>query len=161
VLAKLAGLLSALWLLLAAPQFAMFLGAVFAVNGWSEVWDELGDFAQGLANAAIHAAVVGALALLISSLLRRRAVAAPLVVAAFLVTLPVVGLLQALGSEAVQQIAGLFSPGTLVLGVRAWLFGEPELPDYGGFEPLYGAVALGLVAACVGLALLRYRRVSA
>jgi ABC-2 type transport system permease protein len=160
-LAKLAALVGALWLLLAAAQLVMFLGAVFTVDGWGAAWDEIADLGRGLAYAAVHALVVGAIAVLIASLLRRRAVAAPLVVAAFLVTLPVVGLLEEAGGETVRQIAGLFSPGTLVAGVRVWLFGGGSGPDYGGFEPLYGAVTLGLVAACVGLLLIRYRKVPA
>jgi ABC-2 type transport system permease protein len=161
-LAKLAGLASALWSLLAGWQLVMFLGGVFTLDGWSQVWDETVDLAQGLAYAAVHAVVVGAIAALIASLVSRRAVAAPIVVAAFLVTLPVVGLLEALGGQTAQQIAGLFSPGTLVVGVRVWLFGDFEgAPDLGGFEPLYGAVTLGLVVACVGLLLMRYRRVRA
>jgi ABC-2 type transport system permease protein len=161
-LAKLAGLASALWSLLAGWQLVMFLGGVFTLDGWSQVWDETVDLAQGLAYAAVHAVVVGAIAALIASLVSRRAVAAPIVVAAFLVTLPVVGLLEALGGQTAQQIAGLFSPGTLVVGVRVWLFGDFEgAPDLGGFEPLYGAVTLGLVVACVGLLLVRYRRVRA
>lgn len=162
-LAKLAALVSAIWLLLAGAQLVMYLGAVFTVDGWSAIWDETTDLAGGLVYSAVHALVVGVLAVLIASLLRRRAVAAPIVVAAFLVTLPVVGLLEAVGGETAQQISGLFSPGTLVLGVRAWLFGSGEdgVPDYGGFEPLYAVVALGLVAACVGLLLVRYRRVRA
>jgi ABC-2 type transport system permease protein len=160
--AKLAALVSAIWLLLAGAQLVMFLGGVFAVDGWSEAWEEISDLAQGLAYAAIHAAVIGVIAVLIASLLSRRAVAAPLVVAAFLVTLPVVGLLETAGDQTAQQLSGLFSPGTLVLGVRLWLFGETDgVPDYGRFPPLYAAVTLGLVLVCAGLLLVRYRKVRA
>lgn len=161
-LAKLAALVSAIWLLLAGSQLVMYLGGVFSVEGWSAVWDETGDLAEGLAYSAVHAIVIGAIALLISSLVSRRAVAAPIVVAAFLVTLPVVGLLETAGGETARQISGLFNPATLILGVRAWLFRDTEdVPDFGSFEPLYGAVTLALVAACAGLLLLRYRKVPA
>lgn len=161
-LAKLAALVSAIWLMLAGSQLVMYLGGVFSVDGWSAVWEETGDLAEGLAYSAVHAIVIGAIALLVSSLVSRRAVAAPIVVAAFLVTLPVVGLLETAGGETARQISGLFNPATLILGVRAWLFRDTEdVPDFGSFEPLYGAVTLALVAACAGLLLLRYRKVPA
>lgn len=158
-LAKLAALASALWLLLAGPQLLMFLGGVFSVDGWSAVWDELGDFAAGLGYSAIHAALVGAIALLIASLVGRRAVAAGVIVAAFLVTTPVVGVVSAAGGQTGQELAALFSPSTVVVGVREWLFDTPDGLGIGDFGPLYGAVTVGLMAVCVGLTLVRYRRV--
>lgn len=160
-LAKLAALAAAIWLLLAGPMLLMFVGGVFTVDGWSEVWNEIGDVGSGLAYAALHAVVAGALSLLIASLVSRRAVAAPIVVAAFLVTLPIVGLLQEIGTPTTQQLGGLFSPATVLAGVRVWLAPEPDSIDLGDFGPLYGVVALALVAACAGLLLVRYRKVRA
>lgn len=158
-LAKLAALVSAAWLLLAVPQLVMFLGGAFSVDGWSAIWDEVGDFVPGLAYAGMFAVMVSAIAVLISSLMGRRAVAAGAVVAAFLVTTPVVGVLAGVGDESTQQVAGLFSPSTILFGVREWLFETPDPMGIGDFGPLYAAVALGLVAACAGLLLVRYRRV--
>ncbi|MPZ28419.1 MAG: ABC transporter permease [Micromonosporaceae bacterium] len=160
-LAKLAALIGAVWLLLTGPMLVMFLGGVFSVDGWRAVWDEVGDFGSGLAYAALHAVLVSAVSLLIASLVSRRAVAAPIVVAAFLVTLPIVGLLETAGGETARQLSGLFSPETLLVGVRVWLAPEPDSMDLGGFGPLYGAVTVALVAACAGLLLVRYRRVRA
>jgi ABC-2 type transport system permease protein len=111
---------------------------------------------------AIHALVIASIALLIASLVGRRAVAAGAIVAAFLVTTPVVGVLSEIGGETARELAGLFSPSTIVFGLREWLFGPPEEGGtIGGFGPVYGGVTLALVAACVGLLLLRYRRVRA
>lgn len=163
-LAKVAALVAAIWLLIAGAQLVMFLGGVFTVEGWSAIWEEITDLAGGLAYAAIYAVVIGAIGMLVASLVSRRAVAAPIVVASFLVTLPVVGVLESVGGQTTSEIAGLFSPGTLVLGMRSWLYGaapEEGVPDLGDFAPLYGAVTLALVAVCVGLMLLRYRRVPA
>jgi ABC-2 type transport system permease protein len=161
-LAKLAALVGAIWLLLAGPMLVMFLGGVFSVDGWSAVWEEIGDFAGGLAYAALTAAVVGAIALLVASLVGRRAVAAGAIVASFLVTAPIVAVLSELGSETTAQLAGLVSPATLTVGVRVWLSGNADDgPDIGDFGPVYGLVVLALVGACVGLVLLRYRRVRA
>jgi ABC-2 type transport system permease protein len=160
--AKLAALVGAVWLLLAGPLLLMFLGGVFSVDGWSAVWEEIGDFATGLLYAGMHALVIGAIALLVASLVGRRAVAAGSIVATFLVTTPVVGVLSSVDSESARELAGLFSPSTIVFGVREWLFGAPEEGgSIGDFGPLYGGVTLALVGACVGLLLLRYRRVRA
>lgn len=161
-LAKFAAMVAALWLLLAGPMLLMFLGGVFSVDGWSAVWDEVGDFLPGLLYAGVHALVIGSIALVIASLMGRRAVAAGSIVAAFLVTTPVVGVLSEVGGQTAGELAGLFSPSTIVFGVRSWLFdAEPEAMLIGDFGPLYGAVTLVLVGACAGLLLLRYRRVRA
>lgn len=161
-LAKFAALVAAVWLLLAGPLLLMFLGGVFSVDGWSAVWEEIGDFATALAYVAIHALVIASIALLIASLVGRRAVAAGAIVAVFLVTTPVVGVLSEIGGGTAQELAALFSPSTIVFGLRQWLFGAPEEgASIGDFGPVYGLVTLALVAACVGLLLLRYRRVRA
>jgi ABC-2 type transport system permease protein len=156
-LAKLAALVSAAWLLLAGPQLLMFVGSAFITADLGEVWDEAGDLLPGMAYAAITVTVFGAIALLVASLMRRRAFAAGAVVAVFLVTTPVVGVLQAADTESIRQLALLFSPVTLVIGVQEWLFGTPGL-DLGDRARLYPVVALALVGACIGLLVLRYRR---
>jgi ABC-2 type transport system permease protein len=90
-------------------------------------------------------------------------VAAGAIVASFLVTLPVVGVLDELSGETGQDLAGLASPMTMLLGIRGWLFNrvDAEIPPPGDFGPLYGLVVLGLVAVCVGLVMWRYRKVQA
>lgn len=160
-LAKLAALASAVWLLLAGPQLVMYFGGVFAVDGWRAVWDETGDFGSGLGYAALHAVVIGAIALLVASLVGRRAVAAGAIVAAFLVTLPVVGVMEELSGETGEQLAGLASPLTLLYGVYGWVSGDPEAAYPGRFGPLYGGVTVALVLACVGFLMWRYRSVKA
>src|SRR5262245_39401333 len=92
-LAKLGALVLAIWLLLAGPQTLMFIGGVFSLGLWGAAGDETLHFGQGLAVSAVYAIVFGALSLLISSLAGRRAVAAAMVVAVFLITTPVYGVL--------------------------------------------------------------------
>jgi len=158
-LAKLAALVSAVWLVLAGPQLLMFVGGAFAVHGARAVWDEFGDFAPGLAYSAIYAVVFGALSLLVASLAGRRAVAAAMIVAVFLVTTPVVGVLSVVGSDRVHELAGLASPMTVVGGVGEWLF-DVGAARIGRFGPLYGAATLVLFGVSVLLLLLRYRKVA-
>lgn len=155
--AKLAATVTATGLLLVGPMLLMFVGALFTMESWAAFRAELGEFGAGLAYTVVHTLIITGIALLIASLVGRRAVAAGIIVAVFLVTTPVVGVLEAAGGETAAQLAGLANPATLALGVRDWWFGE-GIP-VGRYGPTYGAVALALVMVCAGLVLLRYRRV--
>lgn len=160
-LAKFAALATALWLVFAGPQLLMFLGGVFSVsNGLTGAWVEFTDFAVGVAYAAIAAVVYSAIGILVASLSGRRAVAAAAIVATFLVTVPVVGVLEALGSETTQQIVPAINPVSLVEGVKVWVFQAHAFP-IGDFGPAYVGIACGVVAACTALLLVRYRKVAA
>ena len=184
-LAKLAGLITAIFLLIAGPQTLMFVGGAFTLDGFHGIWNEFGRYTAGLATALLYACVFGALSLLISSLAGRRAVAAALTVGVYLVTFPIYGLLVgiAFGREAsathtdqggplvlhganatLAQLAGLVSPVQLVGNVSRWWFGhrlQEGEPDFlGPYGPIYFAVAVGLFVVCLILLLLRYRKVA-
>lgn len=156
VFAKLASLIVAVWLLLAGPQTLIFAAGAF---GGGDLLGELKALLAGYTVSGFYAIIYASLALFIASLAGRRAFASGAIVAVNLVTLPVVGVLMALGSETVQSIAPALSPVMLPEGVREWVFGRGEsmIGDYG---PVYGVVGLLLPVACVLLLLLRYRKVS-
>ncbi|MER6591028.1 ABC transporter permease subunit [Micromonospora purpureochromogenes] len=167
-LAKLLALVSALWLLLGAPQLVMFLGAAFTTgDGMRGVWNELLDLLPGLLYAGLWAVVFASVGLLVASLTGKRAFAAGGIVAVFLMTTPIVGTLSILPSRTVNELAGLGSPSTIVQGVGIWSLGDLLVsedqggPDIGGFGPVYALAAVLLVAGCVALLLLRYRKVAA
>ncbi|MGN9802429.1 ABC transporter permease [Micromonospora sp. L32] len=167
-LAKLLALVSALWLLLGAPQLVMFLGAAFTTgDGMRGVWNELLDLLPGLLYAGLWAVVFASVGLLVASLTGKRAFAAGGIVAVFLMTTPIVGTLSILPSRTVNELAGLGSPSTIVQGVGIWSLGDLLVsedqggPDIGGFGPVYALAAMLLVAGCVALLLLRYRKVAA
>jgi ABC-2 type transport system permease protein len=159
-LAKLAALISAVWLLVAGPQLLMFIGAVFSVHGFSAEWNEGLDFLQGLAYAGVYAVVFASLSLFIASLASRRAVSAAVIVAVFLVTTPVYGVLSLSTSPAVRDLAGLASPLGIVYGIGQWLFPPGGKSPIGGYGPVYALTAAALVAASVLLLLARYRKVA-
>jgi ABC-2 type transport system permease protein len=188
-LAKLAGLISAIFLVIAGPQTLMFVGGAFTLDGFHGIWNEFGRYSAGLATALLYACVFGALSLLVASLAGRRAVAAALTVGVYLITFPIYGLLVGIafgraaaaagdggpielsGSNAtLAQLAGLVSPVQLVSGVARWWFGVTQRgggpggggePDFlGPYGPYYFATAAGLFVVCVLLLLLRYRKVA-
>ncbi len=163
VVAKVAALVSAVWLLLGVPQFIMFLGGAFTTKtGMRGVWHELGDLLPGWGYSVLWALVFASIGLLVASLTGKRAFAAGGIVAIFLMTTPVVGVLSILPSRTGQQLAGLASPSTLISGVGTWLIHTPDTGiDIGRYGSVYAIEAVTLIAACLLLLLARYRKVAA
>lgn len=162
VAAKMAALISAVWLLLAVPQLVMFLAAAFTTKtGMKGVWHELGDLLPGWGYSLLWGFIFAAIGLLIASLTSKRAFAAGGIVVLFLMTTPVFGVLQVLPSETAHQLAGLVSPMMLISGVGAWMIDSPNSGiDIGRFGPVYGIETITLILACLLLLLARYRKVA-
>lgn len=162
-LAKLSALVTAVIMVWGGGQLIMFIGAAFSADRFGDVMNELGDTGLGVIYTALYALVYSSIAILVASLLKRRAVAAAAIVGAFIVTTPIVGVLLILPSQTANELAQIVSPATLVGGVGDWLF-EPTNADVGlgigPFGPLYAVVAVALIALCVGLLVGRYRKVS-
>jgi len=162
VAAKMAALVTAVWLLLAAPQLVMFLGAAFTTKtGMKGVWHELGDLLPGWGYSLLWGFIFACIGLLVASLTNKRAFAAGGIVVLFLMTTPVFGVLQVLPSQTAHQLAGLVSPMMLISGVGAWLIdGTNNGIDIGRFGPVYGIETITLILACLLLLLARYRKVA-
>ncbi|AGZ39334.1 ABC transporter permease [Actinoplanes friuliensis] len=160
--AKVAAMVTAVWALLAGPQFIIFLGGAFTTKtGMSGVWNELGDLLPAWAYSLLWALLFTGIGLLIASLTGKRAFAAGGIVAVFLMTTPVVGVLSILPSTTAQELAALASPMTLVSGVGQWLItGANTGLNIGRFGPVYAIEAITLIATCLLLLLARYRRVA-
>ena len=160
--AKFVALVSAVWLVLGVPQFVMFLSAAFTTKtGMSGVWDEIGDLLPAWAYSLLWAVLFAAISLLIASLTGKRAFAAGGIVALFLMTTPVFGVLSELPSRTTQELAGLASPMTLVSGVSSWLIPASNTGlMVGRFGPVYAIEAATLIAACLLFLLARYRKVA-
>jgi ABC-2 type transport system permease protein len=160
-LAKFAALTTALWLVFSAPQVLMFLGGAFSrTDGASGAWHEFTDLLGGVSYAAIASVVFSAIGILVASLAGRRAVAAAAIVAVFLVTVPVVAVVEAVSRGAVRHIIPAANPVSLVEGVKIWLYGTNEF-QIDAFGPVYFGIACALVAVCTTLLLVRYRKVGA
>jgi ABC-2 type transport system permease protein len=100
--------------------------------------------------------------MLVASLTGKRAFAAGGIVAVFLMTTPVVGVLSILPSDTAQHLAGLASPMSLTSGIASWLIsGANTGLDVDRFGAVYGIEAVTIIAACLLLLLTRYRKVAA
>jgi ABC-2 type transport system permease protein len=157
VLAKLGSLVAAAWLILAGPQLLIFVASAF---GGADFLGELKDMLGGWAMSGIYAVLFGSISLLIASLASRRAFAAGAIAAVYLISLPVVAVVMALGSTKAQQIAPIASPFMLPEGIRQWIWKTGEDIDVGSYGPIYAAVGVLVPTICVLLLLLRYRRVT-
>jgi ABC-2 type transport system permease protein len=162
VTAKVLALVSTVWLLLGVPQFVIFLGGAFTTKtGMRGVWDEFLDLVPGWGYSLLWAFVFASVSLLIASLTGKRAFAAGGIVAVFLMTAPVVGVLMVLPSRTAHNLAGLASPMSLINGIEIWLRDRMDLGlDVGRFGPVYAIEAFCLIAACLLLLLARYRKVA-
>ncbi|GAA1830856.1 ABC transporter permease [Luedemannella flava] len=161
-LGKLGAMVTAVWLLQALPLTLMYLGAVFSVKGGRAVWHETVDYSKGQLSALLFGLVFGAISILIASLAGRRAVSAALIVVAFLVTSPIFGVLQVIGTGAVKQLSGIINPVSLVLITNAWLTGDQgkDFDEIAGYGIYYALSTVVLIVGCVLLLLLRYRKVA-
>jgi ABC-2 type transport system permease protein len=159
VYAKYAALVTAVFLLLAGPQLIMFAGAAFDSGSVSEFRRALTDLLGGWLYAGIYALVTAAVALVVASLTGRRAFAAGGIVAVFMVTVPIAGVLSVLGGGTVQKLAGLVNPTWIVQGIGVWLLDHDVAFTVGDFGPVYAAAAVVVVAASLAILLARYRKV--
>jgi ABC-2 type transport system permease protein len=166
VLVRVASLIVATFALIAAPLLLMYVGGVLANLPLGR---ETGRFAGALVGAALLAACLASTAALVAALTIRRGLAVTAVIVLLLVSYTVVATIQGIsfdtGHESVGEVAGMFSPYTLVNGVQVFLFDAPEAtptpPTGTGMGLLYLAATAVTVLGAVGAMLLRYRKVSA
>ncbi|TQS44601.1 ABC transporter permease [Cryptosporangium phraense] len=166
-LARLGGLVTALFLVLAAPVTLMFVGAALSTKkGADGITHAAGDWAAGLAHGATHAIVLSSISVLIASLIRRRAIAAAAIVAVFLVTTPAVAFTEALNaSQGTSELVAMTNPPAALNYLGIWLYADDPTRYTGGdpiaHGPLLAVYFVVLSAACIALLVARYRKVPA
>jgi len=164
VLVRLASLTAATLILIGAPLVLMYAGGLLADL---PVGRETGRFLGGMVGAVLLAACLSGLAALVAALTVRRGLAVAAVIVVLLVSYTVVATIQGIseevGNDTVGQIAGLFSPYTLVNGVQHYLFDTPRAtptpPESDAMGLAYVAAVLVTVLGSIGGLMARYRSV--
>ncbi|MET8247559.1 ABC transporter permease [Streptomyces sp. NPDC005202] len=165
VRAKYAALASAMFILTAAPLLVLYVGALLAKLDFA---DQTKGFAQGLVSVALLSLLFVGIGLVIAAVTPRRGFGIAAVIAVLIISFGAVSTLQAIadaqGSTGAIPWIGLFSPITLIDGVQTAFLGATSSAP-GGVGPgsaegvVYVLAVLGLIAACYGLLLRRYRKV--
>lgn len=165
VLVRLASVAVATFVLIGAPLLLLYLGGLLA---GLPAGRETGRFLGAAVGAALLAACLAGLAAVVSALTIRRGLAVAAVIVVLLVSYTVVSAIQGISQEAghdvVGQVAGVFSPYTLVNGVQVFLFDAPEAtatpPEGTAMGLLYVVATVLTVLGSIGALFVRYRRVS-
>ena len=165
-MAKTGGLWVALLLLMVVPQVLLLGGRIFvAPDPVQGVRDEIGSVPQFLTQAILTAGLLGSLTALVASHTPRRAYATAIIIAIAIIPPIVVGLVGNLVNQDSAQLLVLLSPGDILDGTNAWIYGTiPDSPivaslDLPGIVYL-GAAVLGIVVA-TGLTIRRYLTIRA
>ena len=164
VLVRLASLAVATFILIGAPLVLMYVGGLLADL---PVGRETGRFLGAMVGAVLLAACLAGLAALVAALTIRRGLAAAAVIVVLLVSYTVVSTIQSIaaasGNDGVGEVAGLFSPYTLINGVQVFLFDSPDAtptpPTGTGMGIVYLLAVLVTVLGSIGGLFARYRSV--
>jgi ABC-2 type transport system permease protein len=167
-LAKYLAMTGALLVLIEVPLLLLYVGTIASAKSGSAIWHETRALIPGLGVGLMWALLFAAIGLFLASFTGRRAYSTGIVAIACVLTFVLsLVLIQAEGGQSATstgaRVAGLFSPFTILDGVRVWLGGSAQTgltADPGRYGPLYGVLAVLLLAACLGGLAARYRKVS-
>ena len=149
--ARTLGLLASLAFLVLTPQLILVVGRVLAspvlVDG---ITKEVGSLPAILVAGALMCALLGTIAAAVAAMTPRRSYATVAIIAVFIVPSIVVALISELADGGMAAYAVLLSPGDILDGINAWVFGVD--PDSTVVEQadLDGWVYLGAAAAWIG-----------
>ena len=165
-MAKVGGLITALFMVEVAPYIVLFVGRVLvAPDPVTGLGNELPHLPRFVLQGVLVAGLLGGLASLVAAWTPRRAYATASIIALFIIPPIVVGLIGNLTSQDLAKLVVLFSPGDVLDGTNAAFFGSvPDGPVVASLA-LPGVVyvvaaALGL-AGSIGLTIRRYIRIAA
>lgn len=165
-LAKLAAFATAIAFLTLVPQVLLVVGNGLASDSLVDfVRDSWEDFPRTVAAGAALAVTAAAVSLAIASQTSRRAYATVAVVAWFLLTLPIAGIL-VFGIGGVGRLAVFLSPFDFMYGAVAWVFnaevGTESTQEEAGYALWTYGVALAVyTAAGIYFTLRRFTRIAA
>jgi ABC-2 type transport system permease protein len=165
-MAKLGGLVLALFLVDIAPQVVLFGGRVFvAADPLTGILDEISAVPRFVLQGALVAGLLGGLAGLIAAYTPRRAYATAAIIALFIVSPIIVALVDGLASSDLARFIIFLSAPDVLAGTNAAIFESfSENPvvqslNLPGWTYLLAA-AIGIVGS-IGLTIRRYLRIPA
>ncbi|KQW16423.1 hypothetical protein [Streptomyces sp. Root369] len=165
VRAKYAALASAMFILTAAPLIVLYVGALLAKLDFA---DQTKGFGQGLVSVALLSLLFAGIGLVIAAVTPRRGFGIAAVIAVLTISYGAVSTVQAIadaqGSSSAIPWIGLFSPVTLIDGLQSAFLGASSafpgaVGPSSGEGVVYVLAVLGLIAACYGLLMRRYKKV--
>lgn len=165
-LAKLAAMAASLFIVALGPLLVILFASILASSDvTAAVGDQLGNLPQIIGAPLIYAVPLAALGMAIASFTPRRAYATGAIIAVFLVTAAVGGILAEAGRGRLSQVSPLLNPFVLLDGTRNWLVGKaiPDSPvaDANLALPIFGALTAAFTVVGIAAVLWRYRRISA
>ena len=165
-LAKLGALAAALFILALAPLLVILFASILAATDVVAAFgDQLENLPQIIGSPVIHSIPLAALGLAIASFTPRRAYATGAIIAVYLVTGAVGGILSEAGRGRLSQVAPLLNPWVLLDGTRDWLVGNtiPDSPVPQADLDLwvFGVLTAILTVIAIAAVLWRYRRIAA
>jgi ABC-2 type transport system permease protein len=166
-LAKLGALAAAIFGITLAPMLVLFVGRVLlAADVVKAFGDEVNNLPQVIGTPLVYAVPLAALSLAIAAYTPRRAYATGAIIAVFIVSAAIGGILsEAITTGPLGDLSQLINPMVPIDGTRDWLLGASvqDSPVRGTGFPLYLFGIEWLAIAVVGTAVIvwRYRRVAA
>jgi ABC-2 type transport system permease protein len=165
-LAKLAAMIAAVFILALAPMLVLFLGSILvAADVPGALGDQLENLPQVILAPLIYAVPLASLGLAIAAWTPRRAYATGAIIAVFIVTGAVAGILGEATRGRLADYAQLINPFVAADGTRDLLVGEPNFESPASSTNLdlwvFAADTLVLSVAATVAVLWRYRRIAA
>ena len=164
-LARTGGLFLAVLLVSLVPQLVLTVGAVLAApDPLTGLRDDAADIPRYLAVSLLSSGLLAGLAALIAAWTPRRAYATAAIIAVFIIPPIIVALLSRLAAGDAARMIVLLSPGDVIEGLNAAIFGTiadspavlaADLPGWA-----YVVAALLGTVACVVLVVRHYLRVT-
>jgi ABC-2 type transport system permease protein len=165
-LAKIGALAAAVFGLALLPMLVLFVGRILlAADVPAAFGEQIENVPQVIGAPIVFALPLTALAMAIAAYTPRRAYATGAIIAVFIVTAAVGGILEESTTGTIARVAPLVNPFVAIDGTRDWLLGGSigESPVHGSGLPLplFGALAAAITLVGAGVVLWRYRRIAA
>jgi ABC-2 type transport system permease protein len=165
-LAKFGAMAASLFIVALSPLLVILFASILASpDVTASAGDQLGNLPQIVLAPVIYAVPLAALGMAIAAFTPRRAYATGAIIAVFLVTAAVGGILSEAGRGRMSQVAPLLNPFVLLDGTRNWLVGKsiPDSPVSAANLDLavFGVLTAAFTLIGIGAVLWRYRRIAA